>query len=368
MQEKDPRANTFNYFRELSDSTPKIIFAYHVEEKRFTFLNRRFEEVWKQSFESVQANPSVLPESVHPEDREYLEKCYQQLLKGIKKEEIEFRIVPEEGEIRWISIHGATLIEEAADRHIIIGMGEDITPVKDHHANLEKFAAKKNSILEILAHDLAGPLGNIKTASSLVAEEIKEYQNPELEKMVKIIRNTSERSVNMIREFVKQEFMASANSSFVKKRVNAVKKVGEAIEQYKNEEEKLGKTMVFTTSSEEIFVEMDDYKFIQAINNLISNSIKFTPDGGTISVSIEDRPGKVLFTVADNGIGIPKKHHEHIFDRFTTARRPGLKGEPSVGLGMSIIKTIVDWHEGEIWMESKENEGTTVFIHLPKEY
>ena len=366
MQEQD-QTGVFNYFRELSDSTSKIIFAYHVEGKRFIFLNRRFEQMWKRPIESIQANIPALLETVHPDDRDFLKNCYQQMLKGNGKDEFEFRVEPEEEEVRWICVSGVTLIEEAPDRHIIIGMAEDITSIKDHYAVLEKFAAKKNSILEILSHDLAGPLGNIKTASALIAEGIKEYQNPDLEKMVNIIRNTSERSIRMIREFVKHEFIASANSSFIKKRVNIVKKVGEAMEQYKSEEEKVGKTIVYTTSAEEIFVEVDDYKFVQAINNLISNSIKFTPDGGTISVSIEDRAGEVLFTVADNGIGIPEKYHDHIFEKFSKARRPGLQGEPSVGLGMSIIKTIVDWHEGDIWLESKENEGTTVYIRLPKE-
>src|SRR5690606_32111644 len=104
----------------------------------------------------------------------------------------------------------------------------------------------------------------------------------------------------------------------------------------------------------------------QVINKLVSNSMKFTPDGGTITVKIEDKQDSVLFTVADNGIGIPKKYHHELFEKFTHARRPGLRGEPSTGLGMSIIKTIVEWHNGKIWFDSKENEGTTFFIQLPK--
>ena len=103
------------------------------------------------------------------------------------------------------------------------------------------------------------------------------------------------------------------------------------------------------------------------INNLISNAIKFTPDGGHITLSIEDQQDVVLFTVADTGVGIPAKFHDTLFSKFTKARRAGLKGEPSIGLGMSIIKTIVNWHEGKIWFESEEKKGTTFYIELPKE-
>jgi two-component system sensor histidine kinase VicK len=71
--------------------------------------------------------------------------------------------------------------------------------------------------------------------------------------------------------------------------------------------------------------------------------------------------------VADNGIGIPLSMQAGLFEKFTRARRPGIRGEESVGLGMSIIKTIVEWHGGRIWFESKENEGSTFFVEIPKE-
>lgn len=66
----------------------------------------------------------------------------------------------------------------------------------------------------------------------------------------------------------------------------------------------------------------------------------------------------------DNGIGNPKKHHPFLFYKFTPAPRPGLKGEESVGLSMSIIKTIVEMHDGKIWFESEENKGTALYIQL----
>ncbi len=121
------------------------------------------------------------------------------------------------------------------------------------------------------------------------------------------------------------------------------------------------------TGEEKIYVPIDEYKFIQVINNLISNAIKFTPDGGVITVRIKPEKETVQISVSDTGVGIPEHLQEGLFEKFTKARRPGLKGEPSVGLGMSIIKTIVEWHGGKIWFESKENKGTTFHIELPME-
>ncbi|MGI4729025.1 MAG: sensor histidine kinase [Janthinobacterium lividum] len=73
-----------------------------------------------------------------------------------------------------------------------------------------------------------------------------------------------------------------------------------------------------------------------------------------------------MIMIADTGIGIPQKFHSGLFDKFNNARRTGLKGEPSVGVGMSIIKTIIDWHEGKIWFESEENKGSKFFIEIKK--
>jgi len=105
---------------------------------------------------------------------------------------------------------------------------------------------------------------------------------------------------------------------------------------------------------------------LQVINNLISNAIKFTEDGGAINLSVNEGSETILIEITDTGIGIPQKFHANLFEKFSNARRTGLKGEPSVGLGMSIIKTIVEWHRGKIWFKSEENMGSTFYIEIAK--
>ena len=145
------------------------------------------------------------------------------------------------------------------------------------------------------------------------------------------------------------------------------KSLKEVVKEFKNSEDHVKKSFSLHCSEEPIYMQIDDNKLRQAITNLISNAIKFTPDGGKISISIEEQQEVVMITVAGNGIGIPAKYHDTLFEKFTKARRKGLKGEHSNGLGMSIIKTIVEWHGGKIWFESQESKGTTFFIQLPKE-
>lgn len=113
-------------------------------------------------------------------------------------------------------------------------------------------------------------------------------------------------------------------------------------------------------------MQIDSLKLMQVMNNLISNAIKFTPENGVIEVEIEDKQASVQIVVRDNGIGIPEELQPYLYDKFTRARRRGLNGEDAVGLGMSIIKTIIELHGGNIRLESKENEGSAFFITIPK--
>ena len=358
-------SDTFHFFEQAANRTDKVYFVYDIEANHFLYLNSAFEQLWEKSIEEISTKPESLIDSVHTEDRRYLVETYHEILNGEEKKEVEFRIMLPDENQRWVLVN-PFLIEESGKR-VIVGVAEDYSNRKDKDQNMQTFAAKKDSIMEILAHDLAGPLNNIKGIASLLAEELQGHNHPELDKLVKIIEETSERSIRLVREFVKAEFLQSEKSELVKERVDIVAKMKEVIEQYKESENEMQKKFYLKTSDEPIFIRIDVYKFTQVINNLISNAIKFTRDGGEITLTLEGKQGTVFVSVADNGIGIPAKYQENLFDKFNKARRKGLKGEPSVGLGMSIIKTIVEWHNGKIWFESKEDEGSTFYMELPKE-
>lgn len=365
---KESSINNLKFFEELAERTSQAVFAYDMDARQFVYLNPSFEQVWNKTRESTYRNPSSLLETIHPNDKEYLFEAYQKLSKGMNEaenKEIEFRIHLPDKSYRWVSL--TPLLIEGTEQRMIAGFVTDKTDLKENEANVQKFAGRKNSLLEILSHDLSGPIINIQGLSALLAKEFKEYNNPKLDKMIEMILKTSKRSVGIIREFVKQEFLESVNVQLIRKRVDLTDVAWQTIEQYKASEKDLDKTFEFEVPEGELLADVDEYKFNQVLNNLVSNSIKFTHDGGKISIKLEDKGETVLMTLADDGIGIPKKYHKNLFEKFTKARRPGLKGEPSTGLGMSTIKAVVEGHGGRIWFESEENIGSTFYIEIPKE-
>ncbi len=356
----------FQFIADAVTRSDKIVFAFDADRNEVLFVNPAFEEVWNTTVSDLSEDPQRLIKTVHPEDAEYLKKVYRDLLAGEKKGDIEFRITRGNNDHRWLIANVQMVHDEQQNRRIITGLIEDITDWKDQEMNLQKFAAKKNAILEILSHDLAGPLNNIKGLAGLLSKEIQQQDQPKLKEIVDMIEETTDRSIHLIREFVKHEFMTSENTAMVRERVNLVTQMEEIMSQYKESERSISKTFILNSNRDKIYVNIDSFKFSQVINNLISNSVKFSHDGGIITLTLEDRENSVMISLADNGIGIPEKYHDTLFERFPKARRPGLKGEPSTGLGMSIIKNIVEWHNGKIWFKSKENEGSTFYIEIPK--
>jgi len=360
-----PSVATLSLLHELTQRQEQVVFVYKAPTNTFDYVNPVFETVWARTRSSILNNPALLLRAIHPEDLTYLRECYEEIFED-KKKTVEFRILlPSKGE-RRIRLQ-AFLAESATGEAVIVGMGEDVTARKAYQDNLQKFSTKKNSILEILAHDLAGPLGTIQSLSKLLATNTQDYQNTRVSELIELIHRTSAGGVHLIRDFIKQEFLESAQVTLLKSRVDLVEKLLLQIEQYQQSQLQLAKTFILETSAPKIFVALDEDKFLQVVNNLISNAIKFTPDEGHIRVCLQEKEHVVLLTVADNGIGIPLALQAGLFEKFTKARRPGIRGEESVGLGMSIIKTIVEWHGGKIWFQSKENEGSTFFVEIPKE-
>jgi PAS domain S-box-containing protein len=113
-------------------------------------------------------------------------------------------------------------------------------------------------------------------------------------------------------------------------------------------------------------IEGDAQRIKQVFNNLLTNAIKYTPNKGRIEVEIKDKNSYILVSISDNGIGIPKKEHEKIFEKFYTVGGKSLTRESErMGLGLTIAKGIVEAHGGKIWVESELNKGSTFYFTLP---
>jgi two-component system sensor histidine kinase VicK len=346
----------------LAELSRQAIFSFDINSKKFIYVNQAFREHVQLEDRSI--SDSAIRLLFHPEDAAFVMQSYRDLIEKESTTRIEFRLILPDKTIKSVRVEAFnTLIGDS--RQVITGIMEDITAFKDHNDTLNKFSNKKNSILTILSHDLLGPLGTIQNLTAILSKKITNADHRELYRFVNSIDKISRNTIALIRSLLTQEFLESADAELVLRRTNLVEALGQMFQEYKTSEETVKRTFNFSASKQAILVDIDETKLMQAVNNLVSNALKFTHENGIISLSIAEEDAGILLKVADNGIGIPKKHQASLFEKFTAARRPGLQGESSHGLGMSIVKTIIDWHHGEIWFETEENVGTTFYIRLP---
>lgn len=185
--------------------------------------------------------------------------------------------------------------------------------------------------------------------------------------LLELMERTCTEGVSLIRDFVDTEFLESANVELKRERTDLVGWLATLMAEYQRSERHTHLHFDFTAPPQPVYVFLDINKFQQVINNLVSNALKFTPDGGRIGVRVTVHDGRAVVTVTDTGVGIPKKLQPVLFEKFTKARRPGLRGEKSTGLGMSVIQTLVGLHQGTIHFTftSAAGTGTTFTIALP---
>jgi len=338
-------------------------FIYSTKKEQFSYLNIAFAKIWNLDAKVLYENPKSIIAGIHSEDVQHAQYCYEECLSDLQPKKYELRLMFGKIE-KYVRFSIFPLIHE--QDVLLCGTVEDITIAKHNKIHIEQINAHKNITLEVLSHDLKEPFGLMRLTASAMQEEIAKVGSKEMIDSLLFIQEMCERNMKLVRSMVNHEFLKSAVIELKKERADLVWEIEDVIRFYRRSHLRELKDFRFNTSHEKIFLELDSMKFLQVINNLISNAIKFTSTDGIIEVSLQDRGDTVLISVADNGIGIPDKLKKDIFNLGKRELRLGLNGEESGGLGMSIIKSIVEMHGGKVSFESEEGIGTTFYIELPK--
>jgi len=235
-----------------------------------------------------------------------------------------------------------------------------LVDIREKNIAIEKAGAFKNEILGMVAHDLRNPIGAIETLALMMEMEDIDQEARENLEMIKascvkargiiadLLDAANNENINII------ETQRTELNYFLKNIINEWKIQKEA------------KNNIFLFSSKnQIFVQINAEKFQRVMDNLITNALKFSNNNNKIEIYLSLSDGNAIIEVRDYGLGIPEDLIPHIFERFSKARRPGLRGEQSTGLGLSISKQIIENHQGSIDVTSEEKKGSTFIIQLP---
>jgi len=242
----------------------------------------------------------------------------------------------------------------------VVAVLRDITGQKE----LERM---KSNFLSVVSHELKTPLHSIKGFVDIIlmgkTGDITETQRD----FLNTVRTQTDHLQSLIQDLL--EF-SRLESGQVKLRLEAVSIAGIAgrvLDNLAPLAEEKGVRLLSEVSPDFPLIQADRMRITQVITNLAHNAIKFTPKGGTVSVGAVNLGEEIRVSVADTGIGIPPEEREKIFDRFYQVDSTTTRPYRGTGLGLTICKHIVEYHQGRIWAESEEGKGSTFFFTLPKE-
>ena len=350
------------YFCKMGELSDDGMFIYNTKTNKFLYLNDGLAMLWDVAKEDVFLQPSIMLDAIHIEDQNHALLSYQKFVDNPLPSKYEVRILTPEEKYICISIFPC----EDQLTLLICGMVEDISVPKRNKIHIEQINAHKNVTLEVLAHDLKEPLGMMRLSASSMEDEVAKTGSDSMKLSLSFIKEMCERNLRLVRSMINREFVKSSVVELKKDRIELVWMLEDLLRFYRRSHLREVKSFHFNSAQEKVYISLDAMKFLQVINNLISNAIKFTPNDGVINLEVIEEAESVLITVADNGIGIPQTLHATLFDRDTKELKLGLTGKNSGGLGMNIIKTIVELHDGIIWFESEVGKGSKFYIKLPK--
>lgn len=227
------------------------------------------------------------------------------------------------------------------------------------------FGSKKDTMLEMLSHNLSAPLSLVKRILGMAEKACRDQKYQTVSSHIQFIGNATQHCIDIIHDFLKEEHFVSERIYVKQNRFDVIEKVRHVVDEFKQSYH--GNELHFVTDKKLLFVTGDDIKFLQILNNLISNALKFTPANCRVEIKVEDADDNFMVIVKDDGIGIPEHVQPLLFQKYTPAGRQGLNGEKSIGVGLSIVKKLVSLMRGEIRFESKQDQGTTFYLILPKE-
>lgn len=261
---------------------------------------------------------------------------------------------------------------ESWNRELELKVAERTRELKEKHHELEKAYEElktldktKDDFLSLVSHELRTPLSSILLYSEMLLDGLADSEEDYTGFLSTIVENC-QRLTRLINDVLDLSKIEAGRMPFNLGKLNMKELVVETLSSIRPTLESKGLNFNYKQVTDDIYILGDRDKIIQVLTNITSNAIKFTPPGGTISVSIKNYNENMgIIAVKDTGKGIKKEDIPKVFDRFSQLESIDYHSE-GTGLGMTISKSIIERLEGNIWIESELGRGTTVFFTLPK--
>ena len=233
----------------------------------------------------------------------------------------------------------------------------------------QKIERERRNFVSNVSHELRTPLTSIKSYTEALVDGA--WENKEIAPgFLNVIETETDRMMRMITDLLNLSRMDQNRFGLEKEFINMNELVVHIVNRFEmvlQSEPYRDKNYRILTdiTQRDLWVELDQDKITQVLDNIINNAIKYSPDGGRIIVRLMETHTDIIVSVSDEGLGIARKDIPHLFDRFYRVDKARSRAMGGSGLGLAIAQEVVQLHGGKIWVNSIENKGSTFFVSLP---
>jgi len=285
---------------------------------------------------------------------------------------LELETIRKDGSNGWMWVHGEANVDPGGKTKSLWGAAQEITnrkraeeALKENEWLLREANAQKDKFFSIIAHDLRSPFNSILGLSHLIVDQLKEKDYDGLEEYANILLQSSQRAMNLLVNLLEWTRSKTGRIEYNPEYFELVDFIEETTPLFEDIARQKSITINRSLPSY-VPVFADKHMIDTVLRNLISNAVKFTRQGGEVTISAARKQGEVYISVKDNGVGISKNRIEKLFRIDESESTKGTANEQGTGLGLILCKEFVEKHGGRIWVESVIDSGSAFTFTIPE--
>ncbi|MEX0271384.1 PAS domain S-box protein, partial [Leptolyngbyaceae cyanobacterium UHCC 1019] len=351
-------------FRSLCECSPIGIFMMDAE-AQLTYMNSRAQEIAGHALEESLGNEWM--GFIHPDDLEsflnQMQTSTQEPKGGVFED---LRHFHKDGSMRYVRVQYTPTFGANSEFLGYVGTAEDVTEWR-------AIDRMKTEFISIVSHELRTPLTAIRGSLGLLAAGVYDQKPEKGKRMVQVAAQQSDRLVRLVNDILDLQRLESGRIKLTMQACDATVLMQQSVDTMRPGAEQNQIQLLVTSLPIQVWAAPDS--IIQTLTNLLSNAIKFSNPGSKIWLSVEMKNegnsqfpilnSHALFTLQDEGRGIPTEKLEVIFERFQQVDASDSREKGGTGLGLAICRKIIEQHEGRIWAESVLGKGSTFYFTLP---
>lgn len=332
-----------------------------------TVMDDRFAKLFGMAHEVAQRGADLdrFTAMIHPDDRGAVIAAVEHAIATGKSYEIDYRTTPRSGEIAWVAAKGKMFTEVATGKRRFAGVAIDITERKQRQLALVEEAKRKDEFLAMLAHELRNPLAPISAAAALL--RMRSLDANRIIMTSQVIGRQVEHMTHLIDDLLDVSRVTRGLVELDMHALNLDTIVTDAVEQVAPAIRARQQHISVQLASASASVNGDRKRLVQVLANILGNAAKYTPEGGHIVLATTVTAQHVEVAISDDGIGMAPGFASRAFDLFAQAERSSDRASGGLGLGLALVKSLVELHHGSVQASSAGiGQGSTFTLRLPR--